>query len=70
MQDRARRPGPADRALSLLCDPQTSGGLLVACADDAVATVIELFQRFGFERATAIGSMIASTNGSSVTVDL
>jgi selenide,water dikinase len=44
---------------SLLCDPQTSGGLLVACADDAVAGVIEIFQRFGFERAAVIGHMSA-----------
>lgn len=55
---------------SLLCDPQTSGGLLVACADDAVATVIELFRRFGFEHATTIGHMTAATHGNPVAVDL
>jgi selenide,water dikinase len=44
-------------ARSLLCDPQTSGGLLVACDDDAVPAVLEIFQRFGFERAALIGHM-------------
>jgi len=52
--------GNIERAL--LCDPQTSGGLLVACADDAVPSVIEVFQRFGFERASVIGHMSASVH--------
>lgn len=56
-------------ARSLLCDPQTSGGLLVACAEDTVTDVIEVFRRFGFERAAPIGHIIAATNGSSVAVD-
>lgn len=55
-------------ARSLLCDPQTSGGLLVACDDDAVPSVIEIFQRLGFERAGTIGHMNASTSDGSVTV--
>lgn len=53
--------GDIERAL--LCDPQTSGGLLVACAEDAVPSVLEVFHRFGFERATTIGHMNASING-------
>ena len=53
---------------SLLCDPQTSGGLLVACDDDAVPSVLEIFQRFGFERAGTIGHMSASTQGGAATV--
>jgi selenide,water dikinase len=55
-------------ARSLLCDPQTSGGLLVACDDEAVPSVIEIFQRFGFDRAGTIGHMYASTNDGSATV--
>lgn len=46
-----------DVAKALLCDPQTSGGLLVACADDAVASVMEVFARYGFEAAAPIGRM-------------
>jgi len=43
----------------LLCDPQTSGGLLVSCAPDSVATVLESFQRHGCDHAAKIGEMIA-----------
>jgi selenide,water dikinase len=47
--------GPGHRAL--LCDPQTSGGLLVACAPGVVADVLDTFSRQGFARAGVIGSM-------------
>ncbi len=40
---------------ALLTDPQTSGGLLVACAPDAVGDVRALFARHGFEQAAVIG---------------
>ena len=43
--------------LTLLCDPQTSGGLLVACDRDAVASVLDAFARHGCARATLIGEM-------------
>ncbi|AXQ95281.1 selenide, water dikinase SelD [Cereibacter azotoformans] len=46
---------PGERAL--LTDPQTSGGLLVSCAEDAVAEVLAIFARHGFEAATEIGSV-------------
>jgi selenide,water dikinase len=42
---------------ALLTDPQTSGGLLVSCADDAVEQVLELFRREGFAHAAVIGEM-------------
>jgi selenide,water dikinase len=42
---------------ALLCDPQTSGGLLVACSEAAVGDVMTSFQRHGFEHAAVIGSM-------------
>ena len=41
--------GDAERAL--LTDPQTSGGLLVACAPAAVDDVLAIFRDEGFERA-------------------
>jgi selenide,water dikinase len=44
-------------AKALLCDPQTSGGLLVACADEAVPAAMEIFARYGFGRAAPIGYM-------------
>ena len=42
-----------DRAL--LTDPQTSGGLLVACAPDVVDEVLAIFRRDGFAQAAVIG---------------
>ena len=42
----------------LLCDPQTSGGLLVSCAPEAATVVLDVFKRHGCERAAKIGLMI------------
>jgi selenide,water dikinase len=42
---------------SLLTDPQTSGGLLVACDEASVADVLALFHREGFGEAAVIGRM-------------
>jgi selenide,water dikinase len=41
----------------LLCDPQTSGGLLVACAPDEVEVVLKEFTRRGFGEARVIGKV-------------
>ena len=41
----------------LLTDPQTSGGLLVACAPGAIQQVLEIFKAHGFEDACVIGRM-------------
>lgn len=41
----------------LLTDPQTSGGLLVSCAADAVDSVLALFRSAGFADAAVIGEM-------------
>ena len=40
---------------ALLTDPQTSGGLLVACAPEAVDSVLAVFHRNGFEAAADVG---------------
>jgi selenide,water dikinase len=42
---------------TLLTDPQTSGGLLVACAPDAVDDVLARFADAGFARAAVIGEI-------------
>jgi selenide,water dikinase len=42
---------------ALLTDPQTSGGLLVACASAAVDAVLEVFHAEGFDRAAVIGEL-------------
>ena len=41
----------------LLTDPQTSGGLLVACAPSSVTEVIDIFVKDGFTDAGVIGSL-------------
>ncbi len=48
-----------DRAL--LTDPQTSGGLLVACAPSALDEVLAIFGRHGFDAAAVIGSVGAAS---------
>jgi selenide,water dikinase len=50
---------------ALLSDPQTSGGLLVTCAADAVDAVLAIFKRHGFAAAAEIGSVVeAGVSGS------
>jgi selenide,water dikinase len=44
-----------DRAL--LTDPQTSGGLLVACVPDQAVEVLATFARMGFAQATCVGEV-------------
>ncbi|HAO35816.1 MAG TPA: selenide, water dikinase SelD, partial [Hyphomonas sp.] len=39
----------------LLCDPQTSGGLLVSCSPEAAHSVLETFRRHGHADAAIIG---------------
>jgi selenide, water dikinase len=53
--------GPAlpDWARDILCDPQTSGGLLIACAPAAVEEVLALSRRHGFMHASAVGEFVA-----------
>jgi selenide,water dikinase len=46
---------------SLLTDPQTSGGLLIACEPEAAPSVRAIFARLGFAHAGIIGEM---TSGS------
>jgi selenide, water dikinase len=48
----------SDGARVLLTDPQTSGGLLVSCAPDAVNDVLAIFRADGFNEAAVIGDMI------------
>ncbi len=56
---------PVQRAL--LSDPQTSGGLLVACDPAAVNEVLAIFRQEGFAHAAVIGEM--ATGPARVQVD-
>jgi selenide,water dikinase len=42
---------------ALLCDPQTSGGLLIACTHAVVPDCLRILRRHGFAHAAAIGAM-------------
>ena len=57
--------GVGEAMQALLTDPQTSGGLLVACAPDAVDEVLRVFAEEGFPVAAVIGRLDA---GSGITV--
>jgi len=60
-------PGRMDETRRwLLCDPQTSGGLLVTCAPDAVDGVLDVFRSEGFERVAEIGEVEAGQPGVTV----
>jgi selenide, water dikinase len=52
-------PGLPAAAQALLTDPQTSGGLLVACAPEAVDAVLALFRAEGFAATAVIGEIAA-----------
>ncbi len=58
--------GMSDWQRALITDPQTSGGLLVACSADSEAAVLAVFRKQGFDAACRIGRMVA---GQGVTVD-
>jgi len=51
--------GVDDVARALLTDPQTSGGLLVSCAPDAVDSVMKTLAQQGFHTAAVVGEMTA-----------
>jgi selenide, water dikinase len=46
-------------AQALLTDPQTSGGLLIACAPTEVGPVLETLRSQGFAQAAQIGHLQA-----------
>jgi selenide,water dikinase len=53
---------------ALLSDPQTSGGLLVSCAPDAVTAVLEVFRQYGFNAAIEIGEITVDTGETRLTL--
>ena len=53
-----------DRAI--LTDPQTSGGLLVACSPTSLDAVLKVFKEEGFEQAGVIGSLVPAEDARTV----
>jgi selenide,water dikinase len=52
-------PALPETARTLLTDPQTSGGLLIACAPDAADEILSLLRADGFGQAARIGRLQA-----------
>ena len=50
----------------ILTDPQTSGGLLVACEAAAAPQVLAIFEQQGFQHATQIGRLVPGEAGVAV----
>jgi selenide,water dikinase len=55
-------------AWRLLCDPQTSGGLLVSCAPAAAEAVLAAFATEGFTAATRVGTVRAGAGNPRIRV--
>ncbi|MEZ5664877.1 MAG: selenide, water dikinase SelD [Burkholderiaceae bacterium] len=55
--------GLADVDRALLTDPQTSGGLLVACDPASVDQVMDIFRRHGFDAVADIGEIAKAAEG-------
>ncbi|NBW54100.1 MAG: selenide, water dikinase SelD [Betaproteobacteria bacterium] len=51
---------------ALLSDPQTSGGLLVSCAPNALNEVMAVFQQHGFAQAGVVGKVVQTQAGKPV----
>jgi len=51
--------GAPDWQRAIVTDPQTSGGLLVACAPEAEKEVLAAFAQRGFPEARRIGRLSA-----------
>ncbi len=55
--------GLEDWKRDLMCDPQTSGGLLVSVAPESAAQVLGIIRKAGFAQAAIIGEMLQGTPG-------
>jgi selenide,water dikinase len=58
-KDIAMPAGAPEWQKKLVTDPQTSGGLLVACAPEAEAAVLAEFSKHGFAQASRVGRLAA-----------
>jgi selenide,water dikinase len=65
-QDVSLKPGTPEWVKKIISDPQTSGGLLVACAPDAEREVLKAFEKDGFGART-IGRLSAGAPRIAVT---
>ena len=61
--------GFAEEDRALLTDPQTSGGLLVSCAPEALDAVLAVFRQHGFAQAAVVGRIAAAADKPLLRVD-
>ena len=54
-------PGFADWRRDILCDPQTSGGLLIAVAPDQAQAVLDQVLAVGFTASRRVGRLVAGS---------
>lgn len=57
----------ADEYAWLLCDPQTSGGMLISLAQDKAGLFEEIYEKLSGEQAICIGEIIASDTNNELT---
>ena len=67
--DDVEAPGLSQGLRDLLCDPQTSGGLLLSVAPERAAAVLDLLHAQGFDRAARIGEVAQGGPGVSVRLE-
>ena len=65
-RDQVQADSLDDVTRALLADPQTNGGLLVACAQHTASQVLAEFHARGFSRAACIGRLERATRASVV----
>ena len=58
-----RADGVDEASAWIACDAQTSGGLLVSCAAEALDDVLAIFRAEGFAQAAVIGRVEAGAPG-------
>jgi len=56
-------PDLPEAARDLLCDPQTSGGLLISVAAHEASTVLDHVRKAGFPAAAIVGEVVAGAAG-------
>ena len=61
--------GFAEEDRALLTDPQTSGGLLVSCAPEALDAVLAVFRQHDFAQAAVVGRIAAAADKPLLRVD-
>lgn len=62
--------GITEEQKALLCDPQTSGGLLVAVEDDAIEEFQKVAQEYGYGELKAIGKLVSKEENEDIYIEI